>query len=124
MERRTKGAFFRLIFAAVLCSLFLGLTMTTEETDGCADGHDSGTLTLVNATQYNALVNLAGPIASTEFIPPGESLSLKTRAGFYHWAATFGAGPFPLMDWEVDAGVVTVKKGEASTVTIKKSKNN
>lgn len=124
MDKRPKGALFRLILAFALCSFFLGLTTSTEETDGCADGHDSGTLTLVNATQYNALVNLAGPIASSEFIPPAKSISLKTRAGFYHWVATFGAGPFPLTDWKVESGVVTVKKGETSTVTIKKGKNN
>ncbi|GEM_PF-7063425 len=124
MRKQPKGALFRLVLAAALFSLFLGLTTDEEGANSCADGHDSGTLTLVNATQYNAIVNLAGPIASTEFIPPGESISLKTRAGFYHWAASFGAGPFPLTDWEVDAGVVTVKKDEISTVTIKKSKNN
>jgi len=120
MGHRPKGALFRLIFAAGLCGLFLGMTLSTdsEETDGCGGGHESGTLTIVNKSLFDTAVELVGPVDSTQYIAKGGSISIKTRTGFYHWVAFFGY--LQHVDWDegLDTGVVTVKKDKSSTITI------
>jgi len=117
MEKRPKSALFRLVLAVALCSLFLGLTESPEEADGCGGGHDSGTLTIVNSTDYIAMVHLAGPIVTSEVVQPKKTLSVKIRTGFYHWTANFYAGISPLMD-EVDTGVATVDKDKPGKITV------
>lgn len=124
MGKRPKGSLFRFLLAAGLCGFFLGMTLTTgsEETDGCG-GHKSGTLTIVNSTEYIAVISLAGPIVfPTETIQPGNTISMKIRAGTYHWVVNFIAGISPIMD-EVATGVVTVKNDKTSTITITRGKS-
>jgi len=113
MEKRPKGALFRLILALALCGLFLG-----ENADECGGGHNSGTLTIVNKSIFDSAVELVGPVDSTQYVAQGGSISIKTRTGFYHWVAFFGY--LQHVDWDegLDTGVVTVEKDKSSTITI------
>jgi len=115
MEKRPKGALFRLVLAVALCSLFLG-----HDEGNCDAGHDSGTLFIENTTQYIAVVNLTGPVVSGLEITVGvgKSHSMKIRTGTYHWFAVFIAGMSPVLH-EMDVGVATVTEDEPGTITIK-----